>query len=60
LRERMSRGLGRLALAKLIGVAETTIERAEKNSEGMLKRTRRLIARALNIRLAPTTKADGH
>ena len=60
-RERTSRGLGRLALAKLVGVAETTVERAEKDSSLMVKRTKRLIARALKIRLAPSTlKAGGH
>jgi transcriptional regulator with XRE-family HTH domain len=52
LRERTSRGLGRLALASLIGVAETTIARAETDSAWMVKRTKCLIARALNIRLA--------
>lgn len=60
-RERTSRGLGRLALARLIGIAETTIGRAETDSTSMVKRTKRLIARALNIRLAPTNQeADGH
>ena len=50
-RERMTRGLMRLKLARLAGVVESTIERLENDATGVMKRSRKRVARALGLKL---------